>query len=86
MKEVRSNISDDFDKATLENQILVRLNLANNHNSVRQVDFYRDLGKQTTHLVMEALNGLTLLETLTDESANPDDLDEFLLGEDALKS
>lgn len=83
---MRSNISDDFDKATLENQILVRLNLANNENIVRQVDFYRDLSKQTTHLVMEALNGLTLQETLTDESVDPDSLDEFLLGEDAVKS
>lgn len=35
VKEVRSNISDDFDKACLENQILVRLNLANNENIVR---------------------------------------------------
>ena len=82
VKEVRSNISDDFDKATLENKILVRLNLANNPNIVRQVDFFRDLGKQTTHLVMEALNGLTLLETLTDETQGPEDLDKFLLGDD----
>lgn len=34
---------------------------------------------------MEALNGLTLLETLTDESVDPESLDEFLLGEDAVK-
>lgn len=45
VKEVRSNITDDFDKATLENQILVRLNLANNENIVRQVDFYQDMYK-----------------------------------------
>ena len=45
VKEVRSTISDDFDKACLENQILTRLNLANNDNIVRQVAFYRDLSK-----------------------------------------
>ena len=85
VKEVRSTISDDFDKACLENQILTRLNLANNENIVRQIAFYRDLSKQTTHLVMEALNGMTLLETLFDETADQfqdEDLDEYLLGAD----
>lgn len=80
VKEVRSNISDDFDKACLENQILVRLNLANHPNIVRQVAFYKELNKQTTYLVMEPLNGMTLLETLEDESADPnDDVEEMRL-------
>mmetsp|Transcript_6526 Transcript_6526/g.8812 ORF Transcript_6526/g.8812 Transcript_6526/m.8812 type:complete len:97 (-) Transcript_6526:61-351(-) len=88
VKEVRSAISDDFDKACLENQILCRLNLANNENIVRQVGFYRDLSKQTTHLVMEALNGMTLLETLFDETADVEveDLDEYLLGDNAAQN
>ena len=77
VKEVRSAISDDFDKACLENEILVRLNLANNPNIVRQIAFYSDRSKQTTHLVMEALNGMTLLETLHDESAENQEQDEF---------
>lgn len=84
VKEVRSTISDDFDKACLENQILLRLNLANNENIVHQVAFYKDLSKQTTHLVMEALNGMTLLETLFDETASDFDIEDFdaeLLGD-----
>lgn len=81
VKEVRSQISDDFDKACLENLILTRLNLAKNSNIVHQEAFYKDLGKQTTHLVMEALNGMTLLETLQDESScDQENLDEYLLG------
>ena len=81
VKEVRSNISDDFDKAVLENQILIRLNLAKNSNIVRQVAFFQDFSKQTTQLVMEALNGMTLLETLQDETFfdQGEDLDDFLL-------
>jgi len=81
VKEVRSNISDDFDKACLENQIMTRLNLAHNPNIVRQVAFFKDLSKQTTQLVMEALNGMTLLETLHDEASEfvVEDFDNYLL-------
>ena len=78
MKEVRSSISDDFDKACLENQIMIRLNLAKNQNIVQQIAFFRDTSKQTTQLVMEALNGMTLLETLEDETTM-EDLDDLLL-------
>jgi len=80
VKEVRSNISDDFDKACLENQIMTRLNLAKNNNIVEQVAFFKDYSKQTTQLVMEALNGMTLQETLYDESADfCEDLDDIML-------
>ena len=59
---------------------MVRLNLANHPNIVRQVAFYKELNKQTTYLVMEPLNGMTLLETLEDESADPnDDVEEMRL-------
>lgn len=61
---MRSNIQDDYDKASMENAILVRLNLTQHPNIVRQISFYKDLSKQTTQLVMEALNGLTLTEIL----------------------
>ena len=64
VKEVRSAVSDDFDKACLENEIMKRLNLSNHPNIVRQEAFYKDESKQTTQLVMEALNGLTLFEIL----------------------
>ena len=66
---MRSNISDDYDKAILENKILVRLKVLNHPNIVKQIDFFADPSMQTTLLVMEALNGMTLLETLYDESA-----------------
>jgi len=56
---------------------LYRLNLAKNENIVRQVAFYRDLSKQTTHLVMEALNGMTLFETLYDEAKENRDMEEL---------
>jgi hypothetical protein len=64
VKEVRSNISDDYDKQCLENQILDRLGLANHPNIIQQEAFFKDPSKQTTQLVMEALNGMTLQETL----------------------
>lgn len=79
VKEVRSNISDDFDKACLENTIMIRLNLAKNENIVQQIAFFKDENKQTTQLVMEALNGMTLLETLEDETAGLEELDDLLL-------
>ena len=56
VKEVRSNISDDYDKQCLENQILDRLGLANHPNIIQQEAFFKDPSKQTTQLVMEALN------------------------------
>ena len=65
---MRSNISDDYDKSCLENQILERLNFSKHPNIVRQIAFFKDPCKQTTQLVMEALNGMTLLETLTPET------------------
>lgn len=88
VKEVRSNISDDFDKACLENQIMIRLNLAKNPNIVRQVAFFKDLSKQTTQLVMEALNGMTLLETLHDEASEfvVEDFDDYLLNNNSPNS
>ena len=53
---------------------MMRLNFANHPNIVKQVAFYKDYQKQTTQLVMEALNGMTLLETLYDETAEEDEL------------
>ena len=64
VKEVRSNISDDFDKQCIENQILMRLKLADHPHIVSHEAFFKDPSKQTTQLVIEALNGMTLQETL----------------------
>ena len=48
VKEVRSSISDDFDKQCLESQILARLGIANHPNIVRREAFFKDASKQTT--------------------------------------
>ena len=45
VKEVRSNISDDYDRAILENQILDRLKLSKQTNIVHTEDFYKDESK-----------------------------------------
>ena len=49
----------------MENQILMRLKLAESPNIVTHEAFYKDAAKQTTMLVLEALNGMTLEEFLT---------------------
>ena len=62
--------------AAMESRILVRLNLAQNPNIVRQVAFFHDKSKQEMYLVMEALNGFDLQDLLTDESPQPENLNE----------
>ena len=77
VKEVRCNINDDFDKQCLENQILLRLNLAEHPNIVSQEAFFKDPSKQTTQLVMQALNGMTLQDMLLSSLDNDSDSDSI---------
>ena len=74
---MRSNITDDYDKQCIESQILTRLNLANHPNIVAKEAFYKDPRKQTTQLVLEALNGMTLQETLAFDAESEESDDDF---------
>ena len=58
-------IEDDYHRSILESDILQRLNRTSNENIVRWVGFYVNKSQQTTHLVMEALNGMTLEELIS---------------------
>lgn len=79
VKEVRAVNQEDFRAQFLENDILVRLGLSNHPNFVRQMDFFSEQRRDTTWLVMEALNGMTLLETLEDETQENEEMEEQLL-------
>ena len=58
-------IEDDYHRSILEAEILERLNEQNNPNIVNKIGFYVNKSQQTTHLILEALNGMTLDEFIS---------------------
>ena len=63
-------IEDDFHRSILESDILKRLNNLGNDNIIKSEAFYQSKSQQTTQLVMEALNGMTLDQFLTFQTSS----------------